>query len=109
MVRKSLSSRRRLGIFEVAKGLCHLCGQRIKAGEKWEVEHRIALALGGADEDVNLAPAHIACHAIKTKDDVGRYSKALRQRAKHLGIRSAGWPKSKWKRKVNGETVLRNP
>lgn len=34
-------------------------------------------------------------------------AEAKRVKAKSLGIRKAGWPKSKWKRKINGETVLR--
>lgn len=109
--RKSMSPRRRLAVWEAARGVCHLCGQKIKAGEKWEVEHKRALALLGTDDDANLAPAHIACHAVKTKDDVGRLSKALRQRAKHLGIRKRSTFQTnrdgKYKQKIGGVTVLR--
>lgn len=85
--RRSLSPMRRLRIFEAAGGLCHLCGLRIQVGEKWEVEHRRALALGGEDDDANLSPAHVKCHAVKTADDLARTAKAKRVKAKHLGIR----------------------
>jgi 5-methylcytosine-specific restriction protein A len=85
--RRPLSPMRRLRVFEAAGGLCHLCGLRIQVGEKWEVEHRRALALGGEDDDANLSPAHKSCHAEKTTDDLARTAKAKRMKAKHLGIR----------------------
>jgi len=77
-------------------------------GQKWDVEHIRPLALAGADDDANMAPAHAKCHATKTADDVSRIAKAKRQKAQHLGIRKPSQWQSKWRRKVNGTTVLRN-
>lgn len=79
--RPSISPARRARIFEAHGGRCHICGERILAGEPWEVEHRIARALTYDDSDENLAPAHKegACHAAKTKDDVRRIAKAKAQ------------------------------
>lgn len=106
--RRSLSPSRRLAIFEDAKGRCHICEQRIQAAVKWDVEHRIPLALGGLDDESNMAPAHATCHAPKTADDVSAIARAKRRKAKHIGIKrdSRGW-NTKYRRKVSGETVLR--
>lgn len=110
--RRSLSPTRRLAIFLAADGLCHLCGQRIKPGERWDVEHPIPLAMGGADDESNMAPAHAKCHAPKTAQDAGDIARAKRREIVHLGARISRNPMpgsklSKWKRKMNGEVVLR--
>ncbi len=83
--RRSLSPLQRLKVFEAAKGVCHLCQQRIQVGQKWDVEHVRPLALGGADDDSNMRPAHRACHATKTKTDAASWSKAKRIKAKLYG------------------------
>ncbi len=85
--RRGMSSMRRLKVFEVAGGICHLCSQRIQAGQKWDVEHKRALALGGADDESNMVPAHKVCHAIKTRADNASWTKAKRVKAKHVGIK----------------------
>jgi 5-methylcytosine-specific restriction endonuclease McrA len=111
LARKSLSTMTRLRVFEKEGGLCHLCGFKIQTGQKWEVEHRIPLALGGADDESNWSPAHVDCHKEKTREDVASIAKAKRQKAKHIGIKArSSFPcsrDSKWKRKMNGEVVLR--
>lgn len=85
--RHALSPTKRLRLFEASHGQCHICGQRIKPGEAWEVEHRIPLALGGADDETNTAPAHKACHVIKSVTDFARIAKAKRMKIKHYGAR----------------------
>lgn len=99
--RASLSPMKRLRIFEAANGVCYLCKQRIKAGEKWDVEHLIPLALGGADGGWNMKPAHKACHAPKTAADVADIARAKRRKARHIGIKKrSSFPKppdgSRW-------------
>lgn len=111
-IRRHLSPTKRLAIFERAHGRCHLCGQKIQVGEKWEVEHPIPLAIGGADDESNMAPAHVKCHTGKSADDAGNIARAKRREAKHLGAyRSAnpmpGSKASKWKKPMNGPAVLR--
>lgn len=107
--RRRLSATARMRIFEASGAQCHICAQPIRVGDKWEIEHRIPLALGGVDDESNMRPAHRTCHATKTKADNAAWSKAKRMRAKHIGAdRPRGW-QSKWRRKINGETVLRNP
>ncbi len=85
--RRSLSRLARIRVFDAAKGVCHLCETKIHVGEGWEVEHVRALSLGGADDETNMRPAHVACHRIKTSEEAPRKAKADRVRANHLGIR----------------------
>lgn len=102
-MRKRWSAKARLRIFLAHEGRCHVCRGRISVGEAWELDHVVALALGGDDEEHNLAPAHKkGCHASKTaKEDVPAIARAKRRQIQHLGasapkrpIRSAGFQKA---------------
>ena len=81
----------RLRIFARYGGRCYLSGRAIRAGDRWEAEHIIALANGGEHRESNLAPALVDAHKVKTKADAAIRSKINRVRAKHLGI----FPKSR--------------
>lgn len=114
MTRRTWTPRRKLAVFDAHSGRCHLCHGKIDGTrESWELEHIIPLAMGGADDETNVAPAHVACHRAKTTKDAGQIAKANRVRAKHNG---AARPKSTlpgskasgWKRKISGETVRRD-
>jgi 5-methylcytosine-specific restriction protein A len=60
---------RRRRILERYLNCCHVCG---RTGAD-QVDHRIPLAEGGADEDWNLAPIHAEpCHREKTKAEARR-------------------------------------
>jgi 5-methylcytosine-specific restriction protein A len=104
--RRSLSPTRRVKIFEDAGGRCHICEGKI-FGKEWDVEHVIPLALGGADDASNMRPAHKSCHGEKTKADAASWSKAKRIRAKHIGAKRPSGFQSKYRKKMNGEVVLR--
>jgi 5-methylcytosine-specific restriction protein A len=113
MTRKSVSTKARTNLFLKRKGLCHLCGQPVKVGEKWELEHEIPVAMGGADDESNWFVAHVKCHAVKTKQDVGNIAKAKRREARHIGSHVSrnpmpGGKSSKWKRRMDGTVVLRS-
>jgi len=112
--RKTISSKQRLKLFQDHSGVCHICGGKINVGESWEVEHIIPIAMGGDDEPSNWRPAHTKCHKGKTKEDVTAIAKAKRREALHNGIKISRTPmpfgkNSKWKRKMDGTIVLRNP
>lgn len=113
MTRRSLNTKRRLELFNAHRGICHICAGKIQVGEAWEVEHIIPFAMGGEDGGDNLAPAHIKCHSVKTKEDVKNVAKAKRREAKHLGIKAERGPaipgskRSGWKRKLDGTIVRR--
>lgn len=109
--RRSLTAKERLRLFTLHGGICHLCGGRIDGPrEAWDVEHVIALAMGGADDDANRKPAHVKCHKAKTKSDMGALAKAKRNEARYQGARPR--PKQKFgipglKKKISGEVVPR--
>lgn len=88
MTRRSLSKAARVRIFLAAGGLCHICGLKIDAPkQRWEVEHVKPLWNGGADDEANLRPAHVECHARKTADEAAPRAKTTRIAARNLGIR----------------------
>lgn len=112
MSRKTITPTQRAAIFRDADGLCHLCSRQIAPGEAWEVEHVQALALRGKDAPENWRPAHVDCHAVKSKDDVRMIRKADRQSKAHAGIKRTTRPmpgskRSRWKRKMDGSVEER--
>lgn len=93
----------RLRIFERDKGICHISGRKIGAGEAWDLDHKIAICNGGLNVESNLAPALRDKHRIKTKADVAEKSVTARVRAKHLGVKKPRSIRS-WRR-FNGTIV----
>jgi hypothetical protein len=110
--RTRFTSKRRAEIFRDAGGKCHLCDRKIAPAEKWEVEHRKPLALGGTNEAENLAPAHVDCHAGKSRAEIKIVRKADRQLKAHVGTKRKSKPfpggrGSRWKKLITGEVVER--
>jgi 5-methylcytosine-specific restriction endonuclease McrA len=64
----------RLRVFEAYGGKCYLSGRKIMAGDKWEVEHIIAIINGGENREKNLAPALKDAHREKTAEDLATKS-----------------------------------
>lgn len=85
MTRRRLSDTSRVALFLRHDGICHICGSRIIAGERWEVDHVLPLAQGGDDDDTNTRPAHVKCHRVKTAKDASDTAKAKRREARHIG------------------------
>lgn len=88
-------------VFDRHNGICHLTGRAIQPGERWELEHVVALILGGQHRENNLAPALASAHKVKTATEMKVKAKTDAVRKKHLGItrpagklRSAPFPKS---------------
>lgn len=115
MRRRSLPGKERIRLFTLHGGICHLCGCKINGvGDRWEIEHVLALELGGADDDANRKPVHYDCHKPKTADDLGKIAKANRQKIRHLGAYRSKRPvpgskASPWKKKLDGTAVRREP
>lgn len=88
--RKPLTPTQRLALFERHRGICSLCGNRIRAGEPWIDEHMRALGLAGSNAPENRGIAHKACADAKTygvNGDLARIAKAKRQKMSSLGIK----------------------
>lgn len=87
--------------------LCCLCGSVI--GCRYEIEHRVALGLGGSNDPDNLGATHKLCHRLhKTPLDRKMMARADRARKRHQGLKPAGkLGKGRFKRKLSGEVVLR--
>lgn len=108
--RKAMTQTRASKIFVACNGKCYLCGNQIRPGEGWDVEHPDALALGGSDKDDDLRVAHVRCHKAKTAQD--RAAIAKRDRlvtADWKGRRKSSLSHPKLRRKVNGTVVRRTP
>lgn len=115
--RKNMTPRLRLKVWEAHKGMCAICGGKIDGvRERWVLEHMRPLALGGADDESNMAPVHEGCALAKTfgkSGDIAKAAKAKRAKSKHLGIKTSknplpGGKGSKWKRKIGGGVVSRD-
>lgn len=91
MARKSFPMRERVRIFELNRGCCHICEQKIQVGDAWDLEHIVPWELTRDDSDENVKPAHKSCHKLKSADDIAGIRKADRIHAKHIGA----YPKSK--------------
>ena len=85
--RPSWTAKQRAEIFRDAQGKCHLCDRKIAEGEPWHVEHPKARGLGGSDKQEDMRPAHVDCHAGKTKKDREIMSDADATMKKHFGTR----------------------
>lgn len=109
--RGNLSNRRKLAIWEREHGKCMQCGIKLRTGG-FIYEHVRALELGGMDTDDNIRLTCKPCATSKTKIDHQTAGKAKRQKSSFLGLKKSKTPlpcgkHSKWKRKMNGQVVLR--
>lgn len=85
--RRRLTRKQRVEAHDRVGGTCCVCLLPIPRGEPFIDEHIIPLALGGSNDFSNRGIAHIQCAKHKTKRDQDMIAKAIRMRAKHLGIR----------------------
>lgn len=107
-------ARVKLRVFEAHQGRCYLTGRKIQSGDKWDLDHVIALCNGGENRESNLAPALRDAHRAKTAKDVAQKKKDARVRKKHLGIHNPknpipGSKASGWKVLINGKAERRDP
>ena len=79
----------RLRVFQREKGICHISGRKIRAGDHYQIEHKIAIINGGQNRESNLFPALIGPHKEKTKADVKEKAKVAAKAKANLGIKSA--------------------
>lgn len=102
----------RLRIFRDHGGVCRWSKVKIRAGDKWAVDHVKAIIEGGENRESNMAPilhGKGSAHAAKTAREQARKAKADRMAMAAFGIRKR---KSRLshptlKRKMSGEVVRR--
>jgi 5-methylcytosine-specific restriction enzyme A len=101
---QAVPTRVRLRVWERAMGFCEKCGRKIRAGQRWDVDHMHALSLGGRHAEGNLRVSCTECHSGKTSEEAKLRAKSNRIRAAHTGIKK---PRSitRWRR-FNGDPVF---
>jgi 5-methylcytosine-specific restriction protein A len=94
-----------------ANGKCEKCDAKLMTGG-YHFDHIIPDAMGGEPTLDNVAVLCKSCHSAKTRNvDVPNIAKAKRRERAHFGIkkpsRFACSRNSRFKKKMNGEVVLR--
>lgn len=79
----------RLRILKRYDNCCYLSGREIRPGDAWELEHKVALILGGEHRESNLAPALAEFHKPKTAAEMKVKAKTDALAKRHVGIKDA--------------------
>lgn len=93
-------------IFVQNGGICHLCTRKIvgRWGEAWEADHVEARWKKGPDTLDNYKPAHIDCHAGKSKRETSERAKADRCAKNQAGVKPKRGGFRGW-RNFKGEVI----
>ncbi len=112
-MRQEFSPKVKAQAFQRADGRCEgkNCGARLTVG-KFAYDHDRADDLGGEPTLENCKVLCLVCHKEKTRSfDMPRIAKGRRIRKREMGIKKrssfACSRQSRWKKKINGEVVLR--
>jgi 5-methylcytosine-specific restriction protein A len=76
-------------LFRKAGGCCENCGRRIMAGERWDRDHILALADGGANIETNYQILCGVCHDAKTKLEASARAEVRRMVRAAFGMKQA--------------------
>jgi len=120
--RKSMTPARKARILQAHDGKCYRCEVAFEAGDKVEYDHKLALGRGGTDDDDNIGPCHVHCHALKTFGGNSKLGADLYEIAKSKRIKRKNEAphksKHKWasrplsnpnlKKKLDGTVVRRD-
>lgn len=74
---------------------CYLCTRPFVAGDKVELDHKVALRDGGENRERNLRPVHKHCHATKSAKEQTDRAKVRKSKLNSLGmgkLKSRGFP-----------------
>lgn len=52
-------------VWNTTRGHCHLCGEKLRKSEPWQMDHLVPRAAGGLDNEWNLLPICGFCNRIK--------------------------------------------
>ena len=84
-----IPDRVRLRVFNRCGGVCHWSQRKIRPGERWQLDHVVALINGGKHCESNLVPVLIEPHKAKTVQDIKEKAQVAGKRKNHLGIKRA--------------------
>ena len=107
---QKVPDRVRQRVFDRENGICHITGKKINpVRDEWDLDHKLALILGGEHRETNLFPALRLHHRRKTAVEVAVKAKIARVRQKHLGIKKpkSGLSNQRFKKLMNGDVVDR--
>ncbi len=100
------------GLCEASGPMYGLSAERCNAPLSHGVEFdHVVLDANSKDNSLeNCAAVCMPCHRFKTRrHDTPMAAKTVRLQDNHSGVgKKRGWPKSKWKRKVDGTTEQRS-
>lgn len=101
----AIPPRVRLRVFDGDKGVCQCgCGIKIRSGDAWDTDHKVALANGGENRESNLQTLLRGHHRIKTRADVAQKATDYRKRKSNLGLKKPRTIRA-W-RNFRGEIVI---
>lgn len=83
MERKKISKAERRQVYEKYDGHCAYCGKKIKYNDM-QVDHKIPLRLGGADDMSNYMPACRSCNHYKRGNSLEGFRKLVEDIPKKL-------------------------
>ena len=113
-MRKEFSKQVKAQAFLRSNGQCEQCGAKLFAGNRsYEYDHTKEDFFGGEPTLENCKVLCRSCHNTKTQAAAPVIAKTRRQAEKDQGIKAPsrhpipGSRASRWKRKLNGTTVLR--
>jgi 5-methylcytosine-specific restriction protein A len=81
--RRRLSPQERAKIFADHEGKCAKCTRPLRARDRWDADHILALENGGTNDLSNFRPLCEWCHGSKTADDHAQAGHNRRTYTKH--------------------------
>ena len=108
----AIPPRVRLRVWDACGGRCAICDRKLRAPDKWDLDHKVALVNAGEHREGNLQVACAWCHREKTAEDVAEKARTAAIRRRHLGIRKPSrFPcsrDSKFRKKIDGTVERRD-
>ena len=76
--RRRFTPQERARFFAAAGSRCSVCTRKLGPSDDWDLDHTVALANGGTNDDGNIRVVCCWCHTDKTSEDVTEHAKGRR-------------------------------
>lgn len=113
MPRREFPKQVKLAAWMRCGGICECgCGQKIRAGDGPEYDHRLEDFIGGEPTLENCVVMRRRCHDAKTRERRPEIDKTRSSFLTHIGARQTRHPMpgskaSRWQKKMDGTVVRR--